>query len=484
MKHLMMIFAVALAGVVVAAPAKSAEKAKAEIAKVNAEIDALAKEVTASLKTNGLENAAAAADKLIPLLSTVASDGKTKPRLSPETAFGRTILPGFAGKKVMGAAYTLKYYDRYFELMKKMGRTVPYDQAVARIDFLWTYDYAPLAELRPQADAALAEANKHMDEAHPRDREALPFKLLARRAGLFDGADREQFRARAEQLAGGDVAKRLLYYAEFPDGGRILKDAALTDVHRAAKLYKHLEKTPFADKEALLERALKTPGLDPADKAVILENYVALERAGLPRNWIGEEPKRFNGVFTVANADPVAYGKAKAAQKELIALTPADEKKTLADRSLALLDLSYTALRTADVREAFAALEKALPDAKDLWEMKATAYLAASAYYDEDYEKAYELFHRFPVEAYKGKDRVSTSWWYKVAEPYIRTCVAMRQYDEAYLLSTEITAGMIEGWESWHRAQYKAKFAELAKLCKPETVEAVKAAAAKTGKKK
>ena len=53
----------------------------------------------------------------------------------------------------------------------------------------------------------------------------------------------------------------------------------------------------------------------------------------------------------------------------------------------------------------------------------------------------------------------------------------MGQYDEAYLLSTEITNGVIDSWEFWHKTQYKMKFAELAKLCKPETLEAAKVAA-------
>ena len=37
----------------------------------------------------------------------------------------------------------------------------------------------------------------------------------------------------------------------------------------------------------------------------------------------------------------------------------------------------------------------------------------------------------------------------------------------------------IDSWESWHQTQYKMKFAELAKLCRPETLEAAKAAAKK-----
>ena len=37
----------------------------------------------------------------------------------------------------------------------------------------------------------------------------------------------------------------------------------------------------------------------------------------------------------------------------------------------------------------------------------------------------------------------------------------------------------IDSWEFWRQTQYKMKFAELAKLCRPETLEAAKAAAKK-----
>ena len=384
-------------------------------------------------------------------------------------------------KKLSGAAEVEKGYEKLFALLKEAGRPVPFDQAMARIQYLSEFDLKPVAELRKEADAVLGEALAHLERIKERDRESMPFRWLAKRAGLFYGADFEQYRSVAEQRAGNDVAKRLHYYAAFPDGACLMKDAALTDVVRATDAFKLLDKVDFAVKEQLLEKVLKQSGLEPNQKASALENYVRLEKSGFSRNWIGEVPKRFNGTTWPSNVDPVCYKKATDAQRELIALTPADKEneKLLATRWLELMKINYTALRTDDVRTTGAALEKALPEAKELWEVRATGYLAASAYYDEEYEQAYELFHKYAVAEYKGTTRASAQEWWPIAEPYVRTCVAMGQYDEAYLLSTEITNGVIDSWEFWHKTQYKMKFAELAKLCKPETLEAVKAAAKK-----
>lgn len=384
-------------------------------------------------------------------------------------------------KKLSGAAEVEKGYEKLFALLKEAGRPVPFDQAMARIQYLSEFDLKPVAELRKEADAVLGEALAHLERIKERDRESLPFRWLAKRAGLFYGADFEQYRSAAEQRAGNDVAKRLHYYAAFPDGARLMKDAALTDVVRATDAFKLLDKVDFAAKEQLLEKVLKQSGLEPGQKESALENYVRLEKSGFPRNWIGEVPKRFNGTTWPSNVDPVCYKKATDAQRELIALTPADKEneKLLAARWLELMKINYTALRTDDVRVTGAALEKALPEAKELWEVRATGYLAASAYYDEEYERAYELFHKHAVADYKGTTRASAQEWWPIAEPYVRACIAMGQYDEAYLVSTEITNGVIDSWEFWHKTQYKMKFAELAKLCKPETLEAAKAAANK-----
>jgi len=477
------------------------KQAHAECAKVMAEMDPLIKDFAAAMKKNDLKAASEKADRLISLSQFVGCDGKTRPRYDVAWIFERTILPGFYGKKLSGAELAKKYYAQYDELMKKAGKNVSYDQKMKWIEYADAFALEDRAPLKKQADELLAEYVK-APGAKPKDIDKAILGAYSRRAGMFNGEDFADFAAQAEKYAGNDKAKRILFYQIFLGARRgngwtlqaeqkklkaqFMADKSLTDLDRALNFTDVYGLTlySFAEKEALYEKALKTPGLSENDARSIYSKIVALERSGLNRSWIAETPMRYDGIFTVSSPDPVCYAKAKAAQQKLIDTfkVDQDEKKKAASLQelnrlyLGMLSLNYTGQNYADVRATADRLEKALPELKDKWQICTTGYRAASAYFEEDFETAYKLFTSIPVDEYR-KDK---DLWAKIVEPYLRTCVAVKKYDEACLLSPDINKYLIANWEFWHRTRYQRMFSELAKKCKPETVEAVKNA----GKKK
>lgn len=472
------------------------KQAQEECAKVSAEMDALMKEIGKDLKANAVEEAVKKADRLLELAAFVGCDGKTKPRFTTETVFVRTLIPGFAGRKLSAAEYTRKFYERYFAFMEKAGRPVPFDVRMQRIAFLDTYALEDEAVLKKQADEAVDAYCKGSDFLKARDPEQQYFRALFTRARMFSSTDFAAYAERADKAAGNDLKKRIAFYRAFlnilrPDiwkeaavirsfREKAMKDPVLSDLDRALHLSGALGLT-FEQQEELFDRALKTPGISDSDSRRILSMIVERERKGLTRGWIAETPMRFNSSYSVSSPDPVCYARAKAAQKRLIDTFRPDEAKkeqslkNLQKLYLDMLSLNFDGQQYADVRTTAAELEKALPELQNQWRKYTVGYLAASAYFEENFEEAYKLFSSIPADEY----RKDTGLWRRIVEPYLRTCCAMEKYDEAYLLTPDIHKYVIEDWEYWHQTRYRRMFAELAKKCRPETLEAVKNAGAK-----
>lgn len=472
------------------------KQAQEECAKVSAEMDALMKEIGKDLKANAVEEAVKKADRLLELAAFVGCDGKTVPRFTTETVLARTLIPGFSGRKLSAAEHTLKFYDMYFAFMEKSGRPVPFHIQMQRIGFLDDFGFADSAALRKQADEAVEAYCKSPACLQSRNPDQEYFRALFTRACMFGSADFAAYADRADKAAGGDHEKRIAFYRAFlginrpntwyqTDTVRRLcelarKDPVLSDADRAIMLGGVLGLT-FDQKEALFEKALKTKGLSEADSRQIHTLIVRMERDGLTRGWLAETPMRYNGTGLVSSPDPACYAKAKASLKHLIATFKPDEAKkeqslkNLQKLYLDMLSLNFDGQQYADVRTTAAELEKALPELQNQWRKYTVGYLAASAYFEENFEEAYKLFSSIPADEY----RKDTGLWRRIVEPYLRTCCAMEKYDEAYLLTPDIHKYVIEYWEYWHQTRYRRMFAELAKKCRPETLEAVKNAGAK-----
>ena len=473
------------------------KQAREECAKVSAEMDALIKEIGKDLKANNVPAAAEKAESLLKLAGFVGCDGKTVPRFTTETVLARTLIPGFSGRKLSAAEYTRKFYERYFAFMKEAGRPVPFDVRMQWIAFLDTYALEDESVLKKQADEAVDAYCKSSDYLKARDPEQQYFRALFTRARMFSFADFAAYAQRADKDAGNDLKKRIAFYRAFLDVNRpdawkeaaairslraqAMKDPVLSDLDRALNLSGVLGLT-FEQKEELFDRALKTPGISDSDSGRILSMIVQQERGALSRGWIAETPMRFNGTGLVSSPDPVCYARAKAAQKRLIDTFRPDEAKkeqslkNLQKLYLDMLSLNFDGQQYQDVRATAAELEKVLPELQNQWRKYTVGYLAASAYFEENFETAYKLFTSVPVDEY----RKDIGFWRRIVEPYLRTCCAMEKYDEAYLLTPDIHKYVIEYWEYWHQTRYRRMFAELAKKCRPETIEAVKNA----GKKK
>lgn len=471
------------------------KQAREECAKVMSEMEPLMKDFAAAMKKNDLKDAAAKADRLITLCQFVGCDGKSRPRYDAAWIFERTILPGFYAKKVSGADLAKKYYAQYVAILNKAGKGPSFDQQMKWIEYADTYALEERDVLKKQADKTLAEYVK-APGVKAQDVSKAVFSAYSRRANLFDAEDFRTYADAAEKIAGNDKEKRIMFYLAFLSGRqknnwtcqseqktlkqKMLADPLLSDLDRALRFSDFYS---FAEKEMLYEKALKTQGLSDTDRRTLYGKIVALEQSGMPRAWIAETPMRYNGIFTVSSPDPVCYAKAKAAQQYLIDTFKIDadakkKEKSLLDLNrlyIDMLSLNFDGQQYADVRTTAAKLEKNLPELKEKWLMYVTGYCAASAYFEEDFETAYKLFSTLSLNECR-KDR---NFWARIVEPYLRTCVAMNQYDEAYMLSPDVHKYLIANWEFWHQTRYKRMFAELAKMCKPETIEAVKKASDK-----
>ena len=470
------------------------EQARAECAEVSAKMDDLIAQINADLKANLLEAAADKGEQLIQLAEFVGCDGRTRPRMNLDSVYTRTLIPGFASRKLSALNYTLDYYRRCFALLKQEDRPVPFDLQVQWLSYLDTYDLEDGDSLRKQADDALKEYLRN--SGFPEKNFKAAFHAMHVRACMFFYRDFNRLADMADIQAGDDREKRLAFYEEFlrPLQTRswqwqarirelreqALGDVLLSDLDRALRLA-NLLGLSFTEKEDLFFRALKTEGISSADSRRIHASIVKLEREGFSRTWIAETPMRFSGHGWVSSPDPLSYARAVESQRVLIdTFDPQESKKGVSDLVplyLEMLALNFDGQHYNDVRANAAELEKTLPDFKEQWQKYVTGYLAASAYFDEDFETAYRLFRDISPE----ECRQDREFWKRILEPYARTCCAMEKYDEAYRLLPDVNK-YIFPWSNWHRTKYARMFAELEKKCSPETVAEVKKQLAEAGK--
>ena len=86
-------------------------------------------------------------------------------QLNKEIAQVNKEIAAATKKKLSGAAEVEKGYEKLFALLKEAGRPVPFDQAMARIQYLSEFDLKPVAELRKEAAPKLFNFEYDLQQA-------------------------------------------------------------------------------------------------------------------------------------------------------------------------------------------------------------------------------------------------------------------------------------------------------------------------------